>query len=596
MGRYLRSYEDAKKSTELKPSWSKGYLYQTQALSSLGRLADAKEACLKGLEIAKADKTSESSTDLIADLENELKNLPSDMPRVKIKNGQKIHSKTHATKDENALQRGEEDRHQTNSETEDDGKNESFRGKDKQVPLKVIPKRQRKKHLKAKRFLRKRVSSARAEIAAEVAANRKKLYTRLHREGNEAFIAQDWKTASDKYSTCIENAPRNLWHVYYGNRSQCMYELSNFKSALEDASSTIKYNPNWLKGYVYKVNALIALRNFEEAEITSNIGLNIETIDQEDREKTEKLKSSLRDALEYVKHMEEQKLQHEKMMEEMRIAAKIKHERWIRLHNEGNDACASGDWETAAHCFSGCLTDGEEDQQPLYYRNRAECFIRMKKYVEALADADQALKKDPGYLDAYLSRTHALMLLKRLGQAEETCVQALSVAGNADYNANIRASFREDLEKIRKLQAEEQARAKAEKERAERERRQAEERARRKVIYDSKHKNGNDAFSSGDWEAAMKHYSECIDKCMEDRTHTDYVNRSHCYLELGKPREALYDAQKALTLDPESLQGFLNKTRALVALNADWESADKGELVMAKASCQQGLSRVTGRS
>eukprot|EP00731_Ephydatia_muelleri_P020992 Em0013g719a len=82
--------------------------------------------------------------------------------------------------------------------------------------------------------------------------------------GNKAAKNNNYHGAIRMYSEAINTYPFD--HRYFGNRSYCYDYIQDYKSALDDANSAIKLNPDWPKGYFLKAKALVGLSKCEEAE------------------------------------------------------------------------------------------------------------------------------------------------------------------------------------------------------------------------------------------------------------------------------------------------------------------------------------------
>lgn len=65
---------------------------------------------------------------------------------------------------------------------------------------------------------------------------------------------------------------------------------------------------------------------------------------------------------------------------------------------------------------------------------------------------------------------------------------------------------------------------------------------------------GNAAFSSGDYTAAIRHFSDAI--ALSPSNHVLYSNRSAAYASLQKYTEALADAKKTVELKPDWSKGY----------------------------------------
>lgn len=60
---------------------------------------------------------------------------------------------------------------------------------------------------------------------------------------------------------------------------------------------------------------------------------------------------------------------------------------------------------------------------------------------------------------------------------------------------------------------------------------------------------GNAAFSAGNFDEAVKHFTEAI--ALDASNHVLYSNRSAAYASLGKYQEALADADKTIEIKPD---------------------------------------------
>lgn len=82
-------------------------------------------------------------------------------------------------------------------------------------------------------------------------------------KGNECFQRGDYPTAIKHYSEAIKRNPDDA--KIYSNRSACYQKLAEFKMACEDAEQCIKRDPKFVKGYIRKGMALLAMKKSTEA-------------------------------------------------------------------------------------------------------------------------------------------------------------------------------------------------------------------------------------------------------------------------------------------------------------------------------------------
>jgi len=94
-------------------------------------------------------------------------------------------------------------------------------------------------------------------------------------KGNEAFKGKNFEEAIKQYNKAIQLDPTNA--AYYSNRSGAWSSKGNHESALADANRCLDRDPNFLKGYGRKGNALFHLGRLDEAEDAYKAGLAIDS-------------------------------------------------------------------------------------------------------------------------------------------------------------------------------------------------------------------------------------------------------------------------------------------------------------------------------
>ncbi|OCF57171.1 stress-induced-phosphoprotein 1 [Kwoniella mangroviensis CBS 10435] len=93
-------------------------------------------------------------------------------------------------------------------------------------------------------------------------------------EANKAFSAKDYVAAAKLYSDAIEIDGGN--HVLYSNRSASKAGQRDYKGALEDAEKCIQLSSSFAKGYARKGAALHGLRQYPEAVMAYEEGLQVD--------------------------------------------------------------------------------------------------------------------------------------------------------------------------------------------------------------------------------------------------------------------------------------------------------------------------------
>ncbi|CAH0521056.1 unnamed protein product [Peronospora belbahrii] len=90
-------------------------------------------------------------------------------------------------------------------------------------------------------------------------------------QGNELYKRGDYRRAIDKYTQAIDAAPTVV--AYYGNRSAASFMLGKHKDVVTDCNRAIVFDPLYMKGYVRKAKAQLAMGDNEAAMKTYQMGL-----------------------------------------------------------------------------------------------------------------------------------------------------------------------------------------------------------------------------------------------------------------------------------------------------------------------------------
>jgi len=90
-------------------------------------------------------------------------------------------------------------------------------------------------------------------------------------EGNKHFTAKQYAPAVEKYTMCLSLDPFD--HVFYSNRSACHAALQDFEQALRDSKRCVELAPAFVKGYSRLSVALYHLGQYGEAEAAAAEGL-----------------------------------------------------------------------------------------------------------------------------------------------------------------------------------------------------------------------------------------------------------------------------------------------------------------------------------
>ncbi|KAM9359056.1 tetratricopeptide repeat protein 12 [Symphorus nematophorus] len=115
----------------------------------------------------------------------------------------------------------------------------------------------------------------------------------------------------------------------------------------------------------------------------------------------------------------------ERDAEDRRVKRVAKEKKATALKDKGNEAYAQKDYETAVKYYSDGLAE-LRDMQPLY-TNRAQAYIKLGKYKEAISDCEWALKCNERCIKAYLHMGKAYLALKKYNESRNCFEKILEI-------------------------------------------------------------------------------------------------------------------------------------------------------------------------
>ncbi|CAG9862975.1 unnamed protein product [Phyllotreta striolata] len=105
-----------------------------------------------------------------------------------------------------------------------------------------------------------------------------------------------------------------------------------------------------------------------------------------------------------------------------------KYDEAIIEKEKGNKFVKSQEWARAAECYTKAI--GHYSYDPIFYANRALCYLKLEKYEEAENDCNLSIKLDDTYVKAYQRRAAARMKLNKLEHAEVDLQKVLIIEPN----------------------------------------------------------------------------------------------------------------------------------------------------------------------
>ncbi|XP_067136572.1 stress-induced-phosphoprotein 1-like [Centruroides vittatus] len=97
--------------------------------------------------------------------------------------------------------------------------------------------------------------------------------------GNDCFQKGDYPTAIKHYTEAIQRNPDDA--KLYSNRAACYQKLAEFRMALRDCEDCIRLNPSFVKGYIRKGMALMALKEHGKAAVAFQKAVELDPNSQE---------------------------------------------------------------------------------------------------------------------------------------------------------------------------------------------------------------------------------------------------------------------------------------------------------------------------
>jgi len=116
----------------------------------------------------------------------------------------------------------------------------------------------------------------------------------------------------------------------------------------------------------------------------------------------------------------------------------------------GNQKFKDSDWPAAVEAYSEMIKRQPED--PRGYSNRAACLIKLLTFPSAVADCDEAIKRDKTFIRAYLRKAQALFAMKEFNR----CIDVCSAASENDVDGKNAREIEQQSQKA--LQAQYSAR------------------------------------------------------------------------------------------------------------------------------------------
>lgn len=245
---------------------------------------------------------------------------------------------------------------------------------------------------------------------------------KLKELGTEAYKRRDFPKALECYEAAFKLSPQTASLLL--NQSAVHFEAGDFEKAIEKANAAVDcarcadktsdYS-FYGKAYVRVANSLVKLGRLEEAIKFYNKSLT--------EHRSADTLARLRET--------------EKLIAERAKAALYNPEVAEAARNEGNAHFKEGRFVEAVASYTEAIRRDEKD--PRAYSNRAACYLKLAAIPEGLKDCDKAIQLDPAFIRAYI-RKAALQYAKRdYSECLETCELAAALDKDHKHAAELQS-------------------------------------------------------------------------------------------------------------------------------------------------------------
>lgn len=119
------------------------------------------------------------------------------------------------------------------------------------------------------------------------------------------------------------------------------------------------------------------------------------------------------------------------------------------LKNKGNECVKVNDFKKAIPFYTEAIRTYKFD--PIYFSNRALCYLKLKQYIDCIEDCSIAIQLDPTCVKAFYRRMQANECLANVNDALSDCEKVLQLEpSNKDAKRNL-DTLTEKLQRITKL-------------------------------------------------------------------------------------------------------------------------------------------------
>jgi DnaJ family protein C protein 7 len=293
--------------------------------------------------------------------------------------------------------------------------------------------------------------------------------------------------------------------LYFTNRALCLQKLDKWDEALMDARYAVELDVDLLKAYIIVIKCQVKLMQISEVESTINSV-----------------------PLAHQKRPE--------LVEQRAVAA-------VLAKDIGNNCLKEGDIEGAIAHYSTAIR--LDDSSHIYYSNRSAAYQSKKQWKEAATDAEEAVRRNEQFPKGYLHWSRSLIQLRRYKEALTVVEKAKIELAKCGELAGVQAQLSEISGQISAGLSGAAAGA----------RRMPD--VNDSVRAEAFKKKGNESYKEGEYQDAVRFYSQAIAAMPGDGSY--YGNRAASWLMMKEFKRACEDCVEGLKL--EKKVGELDKLR-----------------------------------
>ena len=222
--------------------------------------------------------------------------------------------------------------------------------------------------------------------------------------GTECYKKRQFDEAIAHYSKAWE-IHRDI--TYLTNLGAAHFEKGDYEACIEDCKQAIEHGREVLADF-----KLIAKAFGRMGSAYEKIGDLANAVEYYQRSLTE---HRTPDILAKLRAAEKNKIKSDK-------DAYIDPQKAEEARELGNQKFKDSDWPAAVEAYTEMVKRAPEDARG--YSNRAACLIKLLTFPSALTDCDQAIKLDPSFIRAYLRKAQALFAMKEYNRCLDVCAEA----------------------------------------------------------------------------------------------------------------------------------------------------------------------------